>query len=100
MPRFFSRPRPNIADRVAATLHAIDHKPENFFALLDGATGCAFCQRPLTDEISKLIGVGPDCARQSNIPHNLAAANRRLELRRRLLGDAEPLRQLTPTVGD
>jgi Family of unknown function (DUF6011) len=80
----------NIADRVAATLRAIETKPENFFALLDGSAGCAFCHRPLTDEISKLSGVGPDCARQNNIPHNLAAANQRLELRRKLLGDADP----------
>jgi Family of unknown function (DUF6011) len=100
----------DIVDRVAATLRAIDTTPENFFALLDGSTGCAFCNRPLTDEVSKLIGVGPDCARQSNIPHNLTAASRRLELRRKLLGDvdpematqapAEPPRHLTPTVGD
>jgi Family of unknown function (DUF6011) len=77
-----------IADRVAATLRLIDATPENFFALLDGSTGCAICRRPLTDEVSKLVGVGPDCARQNNIPHTLAAANQRLALRRKLLGTA------------
>jgi hypothetical protein len=84
---FFKSTAQDIADRVAATLRAINTTPENFFALLDGSTGCAFCNRPLTDEISKLIGVGPDCAKQNNTPHNLAAANHRLELRRKLLGD-------------
>jgi Family of unknown function (DUF6011) len=76
-----------IADRTAATLRAIDNTPRNFFALLDGSKGCAFCGRLLRDPVSKLIGVGPDCARDNNIPHSLAAANRRLELRRELLGD-------------
>jgi hypothetical protein len=77
-----------IADRVAATLRAIDTNSDNFRALLDGSTGCAFCGRALRDEISKLIAVGPDCARRCGIPHNVAAANRRLERRRALLGDA------------
>jgi hypothetical protein len=75
----------DIADRAAATLRAIDNKPENFFALLDGSTGCAFCNRPLKDEISKLIGVGPDCAKQNGVPHNMKAASARLALRRKLL---------------
>jgi hypothetical protein len=74
-----------IADRTAATLRAIDSKPENFHALLDGSSGCAFCGRLLKDEISKLIGVGPDCARQHGILHSTTAASKRLELRRQLL---------------
>jgi hypothetical protein len=77
----------DIADRVAATLRAIDNKPENFFALLDGSTGCAFCKRALKDEISKLVGVGPDCAQQNGIPHNMKAASARLALRQKLLGE-------------
>jgi hypothetical protein len=84
----FSKTTPqDVADRVAATLRAIDNKPENFFALLDGSTGCAFCNRPLKDEISKLIGVGPDCAQQNRIPHGLKAAGARLALRQKLLGE-------------
>jgi hypothetical protein len=75
-----------IADRVAATLRAIDTDPNNFHALLDGSTGCAICRRALRDEVSKLVAVGPDCARRFNVPHNVAAANRRLERRRALLG--------------
>jgi hypothetical protein len=80
----------DIADRVAATLRAIDTRHENFFALLDGSTGCAFCHRPLKDEISKLIGVGPDCAQQNRIPHGMKAASARLALRQNLLGEAHP----------
>ena len=77
-----------IADRTAATLCAIDRKLENFYALLDGSNGCAICGRPLRDEISKLVGVGPECASKQNIPHNLRAAEDRLTLRKKLLGSA------------
>lgn len=76
-----------IVDRVAATFRVLVQEPDNFYALLDGSEGCAFCRRPLSDEISKLVGVGPDCARQNNIPHSMAAASKRLEARRCLLGE-------------
>jgi Family of unknown function (DUF6011) len=77
----------DIADRTAATLRAIDRNSDNFRALLDGSSGCAFCSRALKDEVSKLIGVGPDCAKQNGIPHTTTAASKRLELRRKLLGE-------------
>jgi hypothetical protein len=85
----------DIADRAAATLRAItvDENGEvtppdrdRFYALLDSARGCAICRRSLRDEISKLIGVGPDCARQWKIPHSRDAASKRLALRREILG--------------
>jgi hypothetical protein len=74
-----------IAERVGRTLAAIDATPDNFYALLDGTTSCAICNRPLRDEVSQLIGVGPNCARSLNIPHSMAAAGRRLALRKQLL---------------
>jgi hypothetical protein len=77
--------RQSIADRTAATFRLIDRLADNFFALLDGAEGCAICGRPLRDEISKLIGVGPDCARKYSVPHSKEAAEKRLLLRRKLL---------------
>jgi uncharacterized protein DUF6011 len=88
-----------VAQRVAATLRLLSSATEGsctppdrdrFYALLDNAESCALCARPLRDEISKLIGVGPDCAKQNGIPHTLQAANRRLELRRQLLGEVAP----------
>ena len=78
-----------IADRVAATLRAIGYDPENFYALLDNSEGCAICGRPLRDEISKLIGVGPSCAHSNDIPHSMEAASKRLERRRELLAGFE-----------
>jgi hypothetical protein len=81
-----------IVDRVATTFKAIGVDnvldKENFFALLAGGLGCAICGRPLRDEISKLIGVGPTCAEAFNIPHSREAAEKRLVLRRQLLGGA------------
>ena len=65
---------------------------EIFHALLDPSQGCAFCHRPLRDEISKLVGVGPDCARKHRIPHSMAAANKRLEIRRKILGESEQIK--------
>jgi hypothetical protein len=86
-----------VADRVAATFRALtsddsgDCTPperDRSHALLDGTRGCSICRRPLRDKLSKLLGVGPDCARTWNIPHSRAAASRRLELRAQMLGDA------------
>ena len=75
-----------VVDRVAATFRAIGIISENFFALLIGGQGCAIYNRPLRDEISRLIGVGPCCAEQWRIPHSRQAAEKRLTLRRHLLG--------------
>jgi Family of unknown function (DUF6011) len=80
-----SRGSQDIADRVAATFRLINNEAVNFFALLDGSTGCAICGRALRDGISKLIGVGPECARENRVPHNKEAAERRLALRHKLL---------------
>jgi hypothetical protein len=90
-----------VADRAAATLRALTACDEaneecthpdrdRFYALLDGARGCSICRRPLRDEISKLVGVGPDCARAWGIPHSRAAAARRLELRAHMLNETVP----------
>jgi hypothetical protein len=87
-----------IADRAAATLRALTAEDEaansvtppdrdRFYALLDGARGCSICGRPLRDEVSKLVGVGPDCAHQWRIPHSRAAASKRLQLRTQILGE-------------
>ena len=37
---------------------------------------CVICARPLSDEVSKAIGVGPDCAAHYGVPHSVEAANR------------------------
>jgi hypothetical protein len=73
-------------------------------SVIDGQTSSGFVgenqerhagllsSRPLRDEVSKLLGIGPDCARQWQVPHSRAAASKRLELRAKILGasEAEP----------
>jgi hypothetical protein len=85
-----------VADRAAATLRALtaDENSEvtqpdrdRFYALLDGSVGCCVCGRALGDEVSKLLGIGPNCARRWNVPHSRAAAATRLRLRREILGE-------------
>lgn len=78
-----------IADRTPKTLRLIDQEPDNFFALLARGERCCVCNRQLLDEISKLLGIGPDCAKQIQLPHNLGAANRILQRRRELLGEQQ-----------
>jgi Family of unknown function (DUF6011) len=91
------RPRTpqSVADRVAATLRLIDQDKENFQALLAHGQRCCVCQRVLRDETSKLLGIGPECAAQMGLPHNMGVANRVLARRRELLGDeGEPKRDM------
>jgi hypothetical protein len=42
---------------------------------------CFNCGRALTDEVSKSLGVGPDCAARAGIAHTQAAAHRALQRR-------------------
>jgi hypothetical protein len=84
----FNRGTPQaVADRTANILNLVWRADENFFALLDGVDRCAICNKPLRDKVSKLVGVGPDCARHYGIPHTLEAAGKRLELRKELFND-------------
>jgi hypothetical protein len=62
-----------------------------FQNIADGARGCSICGRALRDKVSKLLAVGPDCARQWRIPHSRGAAPKRLELRAQILGTTKTL---------
>ncbi len=42
---------------------------------------CICCARPLRDEVSKAIGIGPDCAAGLGIPHNLSTAHKAAKAR-------------------
>jgi hypothetical protein len=87
-----------VADRTAATFRLLTFTdgigtnvrspdPENFAALLDRSSRCCMCGRPLRDHVSTLLGIGPDCAKQSKLPHSLDAATRILQRRKELLGE-------------
>jgi hypothetical protein len=75
-----------IANRTASTLRLIDGDRDNFYALLSRGERCGCCGRPLKDEVSKLLGIGPNCAKSLHLPHDLTTANRILMRRRELLG--------------
>jgi hypothetical protein len=77
-----------VADRAVKTIRATSFIEEDFMALLDGRQGCAVCHKPLADEVSKIIGIGPTCAKQAGLPHNLDIASKVLQRRRELLGEA------------
>jgi hypothetical protein len=89
----------SIADRVAATFRLLSSDaigtsvrrpdPDNFMALLDRSEQCCVCRRPLRDHVSTLLGIGPDCAKQMRLPHNLDAASRILQRRKQLLGNSQ-----------
>jgi uncharacterized protein DUF6011 len=82
----------DIADRTAATLRLIDFGPEpqeSFAALLAHSEQCCVCRRPLVDEVSKLLGIGPDCARHLGLPHSREMANRVVKRREDLFGKSE-----------
>jgi hypothetical protein len=96
----------SIADRVAATFRLLTYAdrvgtsvrgpdPDNFIALLDHSERCCVCRRPLRDHVSTLLGIGPDCAKQLRLPHGLGIANKILQRRRELLGDAAIPAQVT-----
>jgi Family of unknown function (DUF6011) len=88
----------SVANRVASTFRLLtsadatasvrDPDPDNFMALLDRSEQCCCCGRALRDHVSTLLGIGPDCAKQQRLPHGLGIANKILQRRRELLGDA------------
>jgi Family of unknown function (DUF6011) len=74
----------DVADRVASTLRLSGTDKETFYALLARGTRCCVCARPLKDEISKLLGIGPECARYMSLPHSFETANKVLARRKEL----------------
>jgi hypothetical protein len=73
-----------LINRVDRTLKAIEEW-ESLCALLAPSERCFCCARPLRDEVSKIIGVGPDCAKRIGISHGWDTATMVLEYRKSLL---------------
>lgn len=74
-----------LTDEVVEKLWSIHRDKATAF---QGMPWCGCCRRPLTDEVSIKLGVGPDCARLLGIPHRLTTA-RAVEIRH---SDAEVTR--------
>ena len=68
-----------LTDAIVSRLWEIHRDPENAFA---GMPWCGVCHRALTDETSRRIGIGPECAHKLRISHGQRNA-RVAELNRR-----------------
>ena len=56
-----------ITDAATATLWRVHRNKAEAFI---GMPFCGVCRRPLTDDTSRALGIGPDCARLLGIPHS------------------------------
>jgi hypothetical protein len=79
----------DVADRVAAAYSKIIRldMPADYAAVLPPRDHCAVCGRPLTDQVSKIVGIGPTCAARFGLPHSVEHANRIIVRRRELIGE-------------
>ena len=66
-----------VANRVAATLDAINELrlPDDYPVVMPVSDHCSICHRPLTDIVSKTLGIGPDCAAKIGVQHSAAIAD-------------------------
>lgn len=78
-----------VADRVAKTIDAIQelNLAEDYLTVMPVSDRCSFCSRPLTDIVSKTLGIGPDCASKWKIPHSAAVADAIIAKRRTFLAE-------------
>ena len=80
----------DVADRVATAYSKIITlgMPDDYPVVMPLRDSCMYCSRPLTDQVSKVIGIGPVCSQRMGLAHSPDAANRILQRRHQLLGDA------------
>lgn len=76
-----------VADRVAQTLDAVNELDlaNDYLIIMPTSDRCSICMRPLTDIVSKTLGIGPDCAQKLGILHSAAIANTIVAKRRAFL---------------
>ena len=72
-------PDQEIADRVLAQLLSIDYSaadwPLPLYARLKPLNKCQACNRKLDDPVSRVLQLGPTCAKGLGLPHNQAIAD-------------------------
>ena len=80
-----------IADRIVLTLDAINELklPDDYLTVMPVSDRCSICSRPLTDIVSKTLGIGPDCAQKLKIPHSAGVADAVIVKRRAYLATGE-----------
>jgi Family of unknown function (DUF6011) len=79
-----------VADRIAKTLDAINelNLADDYLAIMPVSDRCSICARPLSDIVSKTLGLGPDCADRLKIPHSASVADAIIVKRRAFLVEA------------
>lgn len=79
----------DIADRVAEAYGRIIQldMPKDYPVVMPLQEHCTFCGRPFTDQVSKVIGIGPVCAPRLGVPHSAEYANHIVAARRAYLDD-------------
>lgn len=65
-----------LAKKVADYIDAIPFDDAEQMALRAYGSHCHHCNRPLKDEISKIVGFGPSCAKSLRIPHTMEFARK------------------------
>ena len=80
-----------VADRIARTLDAINelNLADDYLTIMPVSDRCSICARPLTDIVSKTLGIGPDCSASLGVTHSAAIADAIIARRRTFLADAE-----------
>jgi hypothetical protein len=79
----------DVADRVAKAWRAIIdvELPKDYATVMPLSGRCGVCHRPLADQISKTLGIGPDCARRLGVPHNAETASTIITKRHKFLAE-------------
>lgn len=60
-----------VTDDALATLWRVHRDEKHAFV---GMPICGCCRRALTDDVSRKLGIGPDCAKRIGLPHNHGTA--------------------------
>ncbi len=76
-----------VADRVVKAYSKIVglDMPRDYPVVMPLRERCAFCSRPFTDQVSKIIGIGPVCASRLGVSHSAEHANRIITLRNKMM---------------
>ena len=77
-----------VTDAATETLWRVHRNHAEAFA---GLPFCGVCRRPLTDDTSRALGIGPDCARLLGIPHTRPPARAAKIAHEKACTGAEPM---------
>lgn len=80
-----------VTDEVTATIWRVHRNKAEAFV---GLPFCGVCRRPITDDTSRALGIGPDCARLLGIPHGRPPAREAKVLNEKARAGGQPERAM------